>query len=176
MCEGAFETALHKTAKQVVADEFEINLNFGDVGLRYAVAWEESHVERPVHDFIPDVLTRHASGNHMAFEIRVTHEVDQPKREKIARAKLTCFEIDLSKVHRLISYEDLRRGIYEGKYACRLVHDEFLNFAARLETELALLRPQKYRALLKRRQDEEARRTAAEQKQQEWRRRMPWLE
>jgi hypothetical protein len=174
-CEKAFETALHKTAKQILADEFEIALNFGQSGLRHAIAWEESHIEKAVRDFKPDVLTRHSSGNQIAFEILVTHEVDLVKQEKIRQAKLTCFEIDLSKVRRLITYENLRRGICEGKYHCRIVHDEFLDFAERLEAELAFLRPQKYRALVKRRQKEKERQAAAQKKQHEWRQKMPWL-
>jgi hypothetical protein len=111
VCNGAFETALHKTAKQIIGDVFELNLNFGGVGLRYGFTWEESHVEKPLPGFTPDVLTRLDSGEQVAFEILVTHEVDAEKREKIRRAKITCFELDLSKVRRLISYDELQRSI-----------------------------------------------------------------
>jgi hypothetical protein len=175
-CAGAFETALHKAAKQIVSEAFQVGLNFGQTGMRYAISFDEAHVERAFADFVPDVLTRHESGHQMAFEILVTHAIDTEKEGKIRRARLTCFELDLSMVRRLITYEELRTGICEGRYPCRLIHDDFLGIQARLETELALFRPQKYRALVKRRQEEEAKRAIAQQKQQEWKQKMPWLD
>lgn len=166
---------MHKAAKQIVADAPALNLRLGDSGFRWQINFDEAHVERSMNGFIPDVLVREQSGPPLAVEIHVTHAVDLTKEDKIRRARLTCVEIDLSRVARKISYADLQRRICEGEFPARLVHNENEELQRSLDAAEAFRHPRRFR----RRQEEVARQEAQDrelqQKQEAWRQKAPWL-
>lgn len=174
-CESAWETALHKTAKQIVSEIFKISFKLDDSGFRFVYQYDEAHVEKPFADFVPDVITRHESGSPLLIEILVTHEVDEPKREKIRLAKVTCIEIDLSKVRRTITYNELQQKISAGEYSARLVHNELADLQQRLDAAYAFRHPKKFAAMQRQKRSEQEAKAAAQKKQEEWQKRAPWL-
>jgi len=173
-CEGAWETVLHKTAKQIVGEVFKINFRFGDSGFRYEYQYDEAHVEKSFAGFVPDVTTR-LEGIPLLIEILVTHEVDESKEEKIRRAKVTCVEIDLSKVRRTITYSELRDRICGGSYPARLVHNEWNELQQLIDSAFAFRHPRKFAALQLQKQLARDAKVAAQKMQEEWYQRAPWL-
>lgn len=168
-CANAWESALHKTAKQIVGEAFALNLPLFDTGLRWEWKMSASFLEKPHSGFIPDVTTQDEDGAVMLVEIRVTHAVDEAKEAKIRSAKVTCVEIDLSRVRRHILYAELEKKLLAGGYPVRYVHNEFPGL-------------EQYRhagplGQRRKRQSEDSVRAEAtkNQNQEEWRLRAPWL-
>jgi len=166
---------LHATARQIGADAFEINLRFDDIGWRCPFHYEEGYEEHMLAGFKPDVVTRLASGEMVAIEIFVTHAVGAEKAAKYRKAKVTCVELDLTKVRRSLAYEELRRRICEGSFPARVVHDEALGIRESCEAALATFRPRKFAALQKRRQEERRRLAETERTQGRFREMRDWL-
>lgn len=104
ICTEAYETMLHKLAKQVIADhraviEPPLEVHFGSrtevVRRAQLLTFETVHVE-PRRDIIrPDVIGEW-SGNRRAIEILVTHACDDEKRATFAAQGLAAIEISVA--------------------------------------------------------------------------------
>lgn len=104
--------------------------------------------------FRPDAVLEGNKGSRLLVEIRVTHEVDEEKRNQMRKVGLGAFEIDLSKTERTIQPEYLKRQVVEAaprawlvtgrKKACEKLEAEF---TAILEAEACRLNEMVPRAL-----------------------------
>lgn len=139
-CESAGETALHLAAKQALKDlkgkiliPEEIirkagwpapnELANGPIAKLNELMTHsfperiasESNVRIEPQDWVhqgfrPDAVLE-LNGVQLFIEIRVTHEVDQPKRERMRRMGIGAIEIDLSDADRHVSPNELTRPI-----------------------------------------------------------------
>ncbi len=125
-CTRAFETSIHKMAKQILEEEGYIRLPEFDAvasekDLKDRVHYERECVEAKgtrrfskveveywFDDIRPDVLVYGQSGAPIMIEVYVTHKVDQEKHRKIEEKGIPTVEIDLSSVSYDITKEKLR--------------------------------------------------------------------
>lgn len=148
-CANAIETMLHLLAKDVLSECRELMLPSYDEYSGGAVNFEEVQVERKRDGLQPDCIGK--IGNHeLWIEFRVTHEVDDVKREYVISHRQGCIEIDLSRFYRqrftreellqfLIEEQADRQWIYiRGYYEARL----------RIEAEAKVKVSQQVEALL----------------------------
>lgn len=124
-CEGSVETALHLYAKEVLENEKRIILpqlaiNYyikdnkvhflRDLDRYYGMEIKEKiisneqeikfnrvEIEQYINDIKPDLLL-YKNNKPLAVEVKVTHEVDEIKADKVKRLNISTLEIDLSKV------------------------------------------------------------------------------
>ncbi|WP_240640168.1 hypothetical protein [Mangrovimonas spongiae] len=103
-CKGGIETALHLLAKQIVAENNSIRL-FDNTFFNYS----KSEIEVSLTDYNPDVIIENIELNQKwLIELAVTSFIGNEKLEKIQRDNLNCLEIDLKKVDRKISPNELK--------------------------------------------------------------------
>jgi hypothetical protein len=105
-CSGAFETALHEFAKQVLADSRMLWLppliaRHGQAEKRIRPAGEFSYdavdVEKAMPNMRPDVIVRSGDAVLMV-EIAVRHPCEETKLALIRERRLPAIEIDLSRI------------------------------------------------------------------------------
>jgi hypothetical protein len=136
-CSGAVETAIHKMAKQIIADEktiltpiFEKNTSINDLeGNIYhgknilieerIVRAESSYLEMRKEGYIPDVILK-VDDRYLLIEIYVTHKVDFCKQEKVSNNGDAMMEIDLSRIDSELLLDFTRFKKYVIEYAPRL--------------------------------------------------------
>jgi hypothetical protein len=115
-CEGAYETSLHLLAKEILTEAGHLrvpsvivrNITFNDQILYNSqdIQFDSVEVEKNLFNFTPDILIQ-AYGVKLIIEIRVTHKVDDIKREKIVLSNISTIEVDLSDISREITKEIL---------------------------------------------------------------------
>lgn len=94
-CDGAFETTIHRLAKEVLAESKELMIP----GYKYfkpqKVLFEAVEIEErnDASDIQPDIVGITKNGNRLLVEICVTHKVDNEKKAKIKKLGLNCVEI-----------------------------------------------------------------------------------
>lgn len=71
-------------------------------------------LEKKIDNIIPDIIGI-AKNRKLLIEIYVTHKIDEAKAEKIKEKGFSCIEIDLSKVDKGITKEELKKEIYTTK-------------------------------------------------------------
>lgn len=134
-CEYGYQTSLHLVAKDIISKYRQICipalfLNIPKSGKRIliedaqVIQVSEVILEKKISDIIPDILLMTNVGI-LILEIYVTHEVDDEKKKKIKRLNIPTLEIDLSKLNRNITKEELaevliketenKKWIYNGK-------------------------------------------------------------
>lgn len=107
-CQGAYETALHKLAKQILDRELNLVVPpaaFGDgddeviesPGGRFT--FDRAELEIPFPGFQPDVVL-YRGARRLLVEIMVTHATGPEKLERIAAHGIAAIEIDLGGLHR----------------------------------------------------------------------------
>lgn len=121
-CKFAYETMLHKLAKEIFEEDFNFIIlptrekYFNEV-CRYLdeskiySEFVKVEIEKNLGNFTPDILLKDKNSKLLLVEIKVTHEVDDEKREKIINKKLSCLEIDLSNLNRYITKNELKEYI-----------------------------------------------------------------
>ncbi len=123
-CDTATETALHLAAKEVLEAEKRIRLPDTEVTFNSfrepfrlcksrELTFDRVWLEEPSGSMIPDVLIE-KNDRELAIEIKVSHEVDQKKRQKARKQDLSVLEIDLSKFNRELSPDRLHDLVVEG--------------------------------------------------------------
>lgn len=122
-CAHGLETAVHLAAKAVLERRREVVLPAVKVhlgGRSPIIIAPERHylidrvdVERRVGAVVPDVLA-HIAGRAVAIEVRVTHRVDESKKQRLVEQSLSTVEIDLSRVIRTVTLADLERLVVDG--------------------------------------------------------------
>lgn len=116
-CAGGYETSLHLLAKQVLEKEryFSVpelsmpneNYKSGLISKERVIQLDEVVLETSYDGIVPDLFIK-AKGRRLLVEIYVTHKVDKLKQEKVRSKGISMIEIDLSKVKREITYDQLR--------------------------------------------------------------------
>lgn len=109
-CSGGPELGIHAAAKKIILENMRLLSPNGEMPYYNAVA------EKSLGDIVPDV-TVHTDSGTVHIEIEVTNPVNEFKKEKYISSKNRCIAIDLSKVDREMTPEDLKA----------LVLDEFSN-------------------------------------------------
>lgn len=125
-CPHAAETALHLAAKQILARRREIALpavHLGDGaadaprGPRLAeaarVTLDAVRLECRAGEVVPDVIGWVAERD-LYIEVRVTHAVDEVKRDKVAGRGVSTVEIDLSDLPRDATAAQIERRVVDG--------------------------------------------------------------
>ena len=135
-CGKAYESALHRLAKQIIEEGVEIKLPpiasaYGDKGyfviddvVKFPASYScnksiipdvgETVVEKDMGTFRPDVSIKH-NGKELFIEIQVTHPVDDEKKKLIQEKKISCVEFDFSYYKNVVLEESVIRKALEGK-------------------------------------------------------------
>lgn len=115
-CKHAYETMVHVLAKEVFAEIYK-DYKVPQKKIYYKNNFDKNNSkcldistlferfidvksEQMIEDIIPDIILKDVNGRELIVEIKVTHGVDENKRGKIEKAKLSCVEFDLSKLER----------------------------------------------------------------------------
>lgn len=117
-CSTAVETALHWSAKNILAESLKICLPATEVHFNTFrkpfelvksdyLHFDDVHLEQPLDDTVPDVLLE-KKGRKLALEIKVSHEVDEEKADYLKKRGISVLEIDLSKEPRDITPSNLQ--------------------------------------------------------------------
>ena len=106
-CEGYLETVLHLAAKEILLNNREIvlpiyNVEDDNYSNQRKYPYVRVFSERRVQDIVPDIILDFGDKNYLFVEIKVTHEVDDVKLEKLKRIGVSTLEIDLS----LLEFEE----------------------------------------------------------------------
>ncbi len=118
-CKGAWETTLHRLAKEVVGAARELLLPEAAAeldGVREPVAaaqvfrCEAVETEVELGGLRPDAVL-HRAGRTLAVEFAVTHFCGPEKVAELRRRELPCVEVDLSAVPRLATRDAHARAI-----------------------------------------------------------------
>lgn len=113
VCGSGPETALHRMAKQIIAEWDEVNLPPLDIRVSRRSAdgqsvvrnatipsaqfiVEESVIEARREGFVPDVLLHGANGQLLAVEVCVTHKVGRTKQQRVARCALPMIQFSVA--------------------------------------------------------------------------------
>lgn len=147
-CSGAAESSVHLMAKQIIAENFAMQLpritvrsytkvrNFCHLETDNWHRLVNIRTEKWLGDFRPDVMATFngcvsdgfsrsfaSVGQDVLIEIAVTHFCDKEKIEKIRDYGIACFQIDLSSAFkRLLNEDDLRDAIGHIAYREWLYH------------------------------------------------------
>ena len=113
-CKGGLESAIHMAAKQVIMERKQISLpeyveivsDIDSKGREHAekeivvqdgipIEFDSVKGEKELHGIRADILARKGK-TPLIIEIFYRHKVEEQKREKIAKAKISAIEINLS--------------------------------------------------------------------------------
>nr|WP_295468191.1 hypothetical protein [Mesorhizobium sp.] len=117
-CRSAGESALHRFAKDVLAEALRLRLPelkayHGDESLPVVAeqefAFDSAVLEQRTGDIIPDVVCR-KGGRSLHVEFKVTHACGPEKIDKLRAMDIGAIEIDLSR-YRDVPLEDLDQAI-----------------------------------------------------------------
>jgi len=122
-CEGAYETSLHRAAKQVLEEEMHIVLPAVTVNLKnnrgpieFAPEVDRKidsiELEKKLGTTIPDV-TAIIGRNKLAIEVKVTHGIDDEKLSRIEHEGVPTIEINLSDLPRDVNMDLIRYHVVE---------------------------------------------------------------
>ncbi|PWV62226.1 hypothetical protein [Plasticicumulans acidivorans] len=130
VCIGAAESALHRLAKQIIAEAMRLRLpelrlselqQTKMMAVAEQVLWPSrmfaAHsvdVECSYAGCVPDLLLRDASGEWLVVEIAVTHFATEEKTARLKSADVMSLQIDLSRLDRQISRKDLTEILIDG--------------------------------------------------------------
>lgn len=116
-CSTGYETTIHLLAKDILINEkvlklpklempFE-NYSSGLIANAQLITLDKVILEKRLDSIIPDVVIE-SKGQQLIIEIFVTHKINDQKRLIIQKLGISTLEIDLSKIHTEITYEELR--------------------------------------------------------------------
>lgn len=123
-CEYGYQTSLHLAAKEILLNAKEMFISALFLKFPFSnhypikivdaqmVKIDNVEVEKIQDNIIPDVIV-YSLGRKFYVEIFVTHAIDEDKLKKIKQSKVSTIEIDLSKIDREITHEDLKHFILE---------------------------------------------------------------
>lgn len=132
-CQYAYETMVHEMAKEIFLENANIITlpryiqYFTEIYRSIDISkiytdFISSSVEKNLGDIIPDILLEDKNGRILLIEIKVTHKVDDNKKDKLLKKKLSCLEIDLSSLNESITKDELK---YYIKY---IANKKWINF------------------------------------------------
>jgi hypothetical protein len=147
---AAWETELHKLAKEVLAEGSEIALpelvarRFGrQKRLRppRRITYQQTHREHEavqalaLEDIVPDAVV-YVDGHPLSIEIRVTHESKEQKRARMAAQGLHGIQIDLRTMDRFASRTEIARSVLDTAPREWLYHRAVAPALAAIEAEV----------------------------------------
>lgn len=133
-CEYGYETSLHlmakailSTAKTIVTPKVYVYFPNSTKEKQLCcdsreIPVDKVELEQNYGNVVPDVVV-HSGRRKFFLEIYVTHAVDREKISKLKTADISTMEIDLSKVERTISYNDLQRILLEDNEQKRWIYN-----------------------------------------------------
>jgi len=135
-CKGAFETTIHKVAKQIIYNKGKIvtpTLHYKNEIIQDVkeivfdtILSEDLHKttmgSKCDKSLIKPDLIGIYKHQKLLIEIAVTHKTDEEKLQKIIRSKISAIEIDLSNLSQF-SFEDIEREIFNA-INIRWLHNE----------------------------------------------------
>ena len=117
-CEYGYESSLHLAAKTILSRSEKmvippVYVEFPQSGKpkeliskERGIPIDDVKLEKRFDDIIPDIVVD-SGDEHFFIEIYVTHPIDDEKLKKLKEKKISTIEIDLSKIKRDISVEEL---------------------------------------------------------------------
>ena len=117
-CEYGYESSLHLAAKDILSRSKKmvippIYVEFPQSGkskellyLKKEIPVDRVELEKHFDDIIPDIVV-YSGDKYFFIEIYVTHPIDDEKLKKLKENNISTIEIDLSKIKRDISVEEL---------------------------------------------------------------------
>ena len=117
-CEYGYESSLHLAAKDILSRSKKmvippIYVEFPQSGkskellyLKKEIPVDRVELEKRFDDIIPDIVV-YSGDKYFFIEIYVTHPIDDEKLKKLKEKNISTIEIDLSKIKRDISVEEL---------------------------------------------------------------------
>lgn len=117
-CEYGYESSLHLAAKDILSRSEKmvippVYVEFPQSGKPKELISKERKIpiddvelEKRFDDIIPDIVVD-SGDEHFFIEIYVTHPIDDEKLKKLKEKNISTIEIDLSKIKRDISVEEL---------------------------------------------------------------------
>ena len=108
-CHGAAETALHLFAKKLLEDEKKLLAPSQQSGSTL-LTLDEVFIEPNLGAYRPDIQT-HIDGELIDIEIKVTHGIEEKKRNYVIDNSINMLEIDLSNLERDLPPSILREAI-----------------------------------------------------------------
>ena len=117
-CEYGYESSLHLAAKDILSRSEKmvippIYVEFPQSGkpkellyLKKEIPVDRVELEKRFDDIIPDIVV-YSGDKYFFIEIYVTHPIDDEKLKKLKEKNISTIEIDLSKIKRDISVEEL---------------------------------------------------------------------
>jgi hypothetical protein len=122
-CAKSVETALHLCAKEILERRRKIRLPKVEVEFNsyrdnwvisdeMVIEFDKVRLEYMMDKIVPDVFV-YVKGRPLLIEITVTHQTEASKINKIMGLGLSCLELDLSRIKREISLEELEEIVIE---------------------------------------------------------------
>ncbi|RUR34782.1 hypothetical protein ELY33_00970 [Vreelandella andesensis] len=127
-CSLAAETGIHLKAKEIISENLSLLLPTLVVGASVTIGeleysdscyvvkqkrnflFEEARIEEWRGSYRPDLVVM-KGGRELLVEIKVTHEVDDEKRAKIKKDRISSLEINLSKIDRMSTPKDIQSAV-----------------------------------------------------------------
>lgn len=137
-CEYAYESILHLMSKEILAStkEFVIPAVYIEFPGSYKqkeliseatkITIDKVELEKRFDNVVPDIVV-YSHGKSLFIEIFVTHKIDDNKHSKLREKNISTIEIDLSKIDRQITYEELKRILISDCSEKRWVFNAFAN-------------------------------------------------
>ncbi len=137
-CEYAYESSLHFVAKEILSRAQRmmlppVYLYFPDsykerilVHREKEIIFDRVELEQRFNTVVPDIVV-HTDGKRLFIEIFVTHRVDQEKLNQLEAADHSTIEIDLSKIERAITSEELTSLLLENNKLKYWKYNSFAN-------------------------------------------------
>ena len=117
-CEYGYESSLHLAAKDILSRSKKmaippVYVEFPQSGkpkelisMERGISIDDVELEKRFDDIIPDIVV-YSGDKYFFVEIYVTHPIDDEKLKKLEEKNISTIEIDLSKIKRDISVEEL---------------------------------------------------------------------
>ncbi len=141
-CHGAYMSALHKLAEQIIEEEKSVMLpeyhEIDSQKLTFECVEVEQRIDRK--DLQPDLVGVSADGKRWIIEIRNSHEVDEEKKSKLIESNLTCLEIDV----REQTLENLRTFLLESTESRKWINNPFYDFQIKSQKREAVFKVVSY--------------------------------
>lgn len=151
-CKYGYETALHMAAKKIIEKAGAIwippiYLPFHRTpSYNLLQEWREIKIDKVMLEqrfgsIIPDIIIE-VEGHPLIVEIFVTHAIDNEKLMKIKKANVSALEIDLSKMARYITQEELQHILLKDSAEKKWMHNALAkNWERKFFQEAADVRP-----------------------------------
>lgn len=154
-CEYGYESSLHLAAKDILSRSKKmvippVYVEFPQSGkpkelisMEREISIDDVELEKRFDTIIPDIVV-YSGDKYFFVEIYVTHPIDDEKLKKLEEKNISTIEIDLSKIKREISVEELSDILLKSSdrksWKCNAVSDKWYQRFVDFSDELPLTR------------------------------------